>query len=632
MSSSADESGETGEIVDLTSQPVPLEVMLRDATGARLDPDEAFLLVVAGENVGRMYPLTDKTIRIGRSVHADIRLDQAAVSQWHAKIVPHREFHKISDLGSTNGICVNGIYIDGEMTLRPGDVIGVGDNVLAYVNGQGEGMERTHTIPRALPAPAATGVMTYPTATPLLPKSGGGLPGLPALPEQGESLVEKLAKGLQFLQEHRKMLVTSTVSAAGLGLLSLLVFHPKAQSFFEITLKADASENPVEQRTAKPIPSFFQRPDKTFMSDELVKKSLVTLGYPADEEKVKAAKARLKFEGVALNSYRGEYTARTAERAQRFLGTHLDLFLEHEIGKTITRIQAEVDFLRQQLAENEKELSETEAKLEAFKKENVMGLPEHAENQLASRFDLSLRRDELQAKLERASGELQLARRELRTGDILIEGRVAEAKPYQEEVVEVRRQLERQRAQGHSDMHPDVQRLNAQLASLEGLSKGVVSSKTTDIERRANPAHRALRAQIAQLQVEVRTTRSELSRVNSQLSKLDSLATRLPEVEATFAELTRSYAANKELHDKLFAKLKASQLELERASAAARYDITVKPTSVGPSLVKVVPMRLAMGACAGLAVAIALALLIDLGRKVMAAFRQNVQDRAVAQG
>ncbi len=629
MSSGTDNSG---ELMDLAPQPMSLEVMLKDATGPKVDSDEAFLLVVAGENVGRMYPLGDKAIRIGRSVHADIRIDQAAISQWHAKITPVRDFHQVSDLGSTNGVCVNGIYIDGDMPLRPGDVLAIGDNVLAYVNGQGEGTERTHTIARALPAPQQSTALAYASPAPLQ-VAQPQLPSLTALPPREESLIEKMARGLQFLQVHRKMLMTSTISAAGLGVLSLLIFHPKAQAYFEITLKSDASENPVEQRTGKPIPSFFQRPDKAFMSSDLIKKTLSTLGYAADKEQVEAAKARLKFEGVALNSYRGEYTARTPDRAQKFLGKHLELFLDHEIGKTITRIQAEVDFLRQQLSENEKELSQTESALEAFKKQNLQGLPENAQNQLASQFDLSLRRDELQAKLERASGELQLARRELSTGDILVEGRVAEAKPYQQEIVDVRRQIEREKSQGHNENHPDVQRLQAQLASLEGLSKGVVSGHSSDIERRANPAHRALRGQIAQLQVEVRTTKSELSRINSQLSKLDQLATRLPEVEATFAELTRSYAANSELHDKLFARLKASQLqlELERASAQARYDINIKPTAVGPSLVKVVPMRIVMGAFAGLAVAIALALAIDLFRKVMATFKQNYQERAIAQ-
>ncbi len=254
-----------------------------------------------------------------------------------------------------------------------------------------------------------------------------------------------------------------------------------------------------------------------------------------------------------------------------------------------------------------------------------MGLPEYAQAQLASRFDLSLRRDELEAKLERANAELQLARQEMSSGDILAEGRVSEAKPYQQEIVEIRRQLERERSQGHSDVHPEVQRLQAQLAALEEVSRGVVASDTTDIEARANPGQRALRSRVAQLEVEARSTMGELSRIKAQLGKLDNVAKRLPGVEAEFSQLTRSYAANQELHDKLFARLKASQLqlELERASAAARYDITLKPKAVSPSLSKIVPMRVAMGGIVGVALAIALALAGDFLRKVMVTFRQN---------
>jgi len=63
---------------------------------------------------------------LGRSREADIVLDDANVSRKHAEIRPSGGSWTVRDLGSTNGVKVNGRRIDGAQSLKPGDVIELG--------------------------------------------------------------------------------------------------------------------------------------------------------------------------------------------------------------------------------------------------------------------------------------------------------------------------------------------------------------------------------------------------------------------------------------------------------------------------------------------------------------------------
>ena len=54
------------------------------------------------------------------------------VSRRHAEVRPSGGSWTVRDLGSTNGVKVNGRRIDGAQSLRPGDRIDVGTSQLTY--------------------------------------------------------------------------------------------------------------------------------------------------------------------------------------------------------------------------------------------------------------------------------------------------------------------------------------------------------------------------------------------------------------------------------------------------------------------------------------------------------------------
>jgi hypothetical protein len=63
---------------------------------------------------------------LGRSRDADIVIDDANVSRKHAEVRPSGGSWIVRDLGSTNGVKVNGRRIQGAQSLKRGDVIELG--------------------------------------------------------------------------------------------------------------------------------------------------------------------------------------------------------------------------------------------------------------------------------------------------------------------------------------------------------------------------------------------------------------------------------------------------------------------------------------------------------------------------
>ncbi|HEV3092994.1 MAG TPA: FhaA domain-containing protein [Solirubrobacteraceae bacterium] len=82
---------------------------------------------------GRRLLVPPRGASIGRSRECDVVLEDAGVSRRHAELRPlDAAAWTIEDLGSTNGVRVNGRAIEGVYELRTGDRIGMGSTEMTF--------------------------------------------------------------------------------------------------------------------------------------------------------------------------------------------------------------------------------------------------------------------------------------------------------------------------------------------------------------------------------------------------------------------------------------------------------------------------------------------------------------------
>src|SRR3954454_16815137 len=81
---------------------------------------------------GRAEPVGAQGAVLGRSRDADITIDDPNVSRRHAEVRPSGGSWIVNDLGSTNGIKVNGRRVRGPQSLKQGDVIELGTSQVTF--------------------------------------------------------------------------------------------------------------------------------------------------------------------------------------------------------------------------------------------------------------------------------------------------------------------------------------------------------------------------------------------------------------------------------------------------------------------------------------------------------------------
>lgn len=94
--------------------------------GEKQGREEPYLIQISGRETGQTYHLQGTVIKIGRDASNTIALEDPHVSRNHAEIHINGEKQiVIKDLGSTNGIFVNGTKVN-EANLNDGDKILIG--------------------------------------------------------------------------------------------------------------------------------------------------------------------------------------------------------------------------------------------------------------------------------------------------------------------------------------------------------------------------------------------------------------------------------------------------------------------------------------------------------------------------
>jgi hypothetical protein len=92
---------------------------------ALLDGVSANFIVKGPSGVEKAYPMRQLTVTIGRSDHCDISVKDSSMSGRHVEVSKINGEIKVRDLGSANGVFLNGERVD-EAELFDGDVLRLG--------------------------------------------------------------------------------------------------------------------------------------------------------------------------------------------------------------------------------------------------------------------------------------------------------------------------------------------------------------------------------------------------------------------------------------------------------------------------------------------------------------------------
>src|SRR3954471_2839418 len=111
------------------------------------------LIIEDDEGRKTVVPFVREEITIGRQEGNTIRLTERNVSRRHARLLRQNGHVVVEDLGSYNGIKINGERIQGQTPVNDGDLIQIGDYDLAIQTEASPSTAATIQLSSAPPPP-----------------------------------------------------------------------------------------------------------------------------------------------------------------------------------------------------------------------------------------------------------------------------------------------------------------------------------------------------------------------------------------------------------------------------------------------------------------------------------------------
>jgi diguanylate cyclase (GGDEF)-like protein len=96
-------------------------------------PPNACLIVISGGDIGHQHIINIHQTLIGRSINADIQINDDSASRDHALIIKDRKGYRIFDNSSKNGCFINDRKID-DCYLQDGDLLRIGKTIFKFLS------------------------------------------------------------------------------------------------------------------------------------------------------------------------------------------------------------------------------------------------------------------------------------------------------------------------------------------------------------------------------------------------------------------------------------------------------------------------------------------------------------------
>jgi len=111
-------------------------------------PPEVYLEILSGDREGEMFPITRKTVTLGRDPQCDLHLPDPYISRKHCQVVFRGDHFTAVDLGSLNKTRVKEKeYI--QKNMKDGYVLTIGKTQLRFVWANAKSWLAEHGIDEA---------------------------------------------------------------------------------------------------------------------------------------------------------------------------------------------------------------------------------------------------------------------------------------------------------------------------------------------------------------------------------------------------------------------------------------------------------------------------------------------------
>ncbi len=118
-------------IVEETTQTILIDELVAEPLNS--EQISACLIVISGGDIGHQYRIKINQTMIGRSINADIQVNDDSVSRDHAFIIKDKKGYRITDNASKNGCFINDIKID-DRYMQDGDLLRIGNTIFKFLS------------------------------------------------------------------------------------------------------------------------------------------------------------------------------------------------------------------------------------------------------------------------------------------------------------------------------------------------------------------------------------------------------------------------------------------------------------------------------------------------------------------
>jgi pSer/pThr/pTyr-binding forkhead associated (FHA) protein len=453
----------------------------------------AFLMVSTGAAAGTVFPVTEASVLIGRSLDAQVSINEQAISNEHARLEQEGAKFTLRDLGSTNGTYVNGQRLVDAVVLAGGDSIRMGSTTFTFVtreSGMPKGTVRLRDPNPDLPI--------EPHRSSAAEANGSGSVAMAPLSDRQQhsdavsltDVVRTVRTYWVYAKRYGWIVATCMCLGIAAGIVQVWVHPPRGSAWFEMTLSPGGRGNDEES------PQFFVGAESTFRSLPLIKKTLAELGSPnVSDVEASDVQSSLTFERVGFNNakvYRGDFEDDTADSAVTYLKKHLQVYIDSELDKILKVLRTDAAFDQQQELEAGQRVVAARNKLIEFSDEHPEAVPKDAKlpDQAPARLAAG-------ASPERIRQSIASTERALKTAYTQIQAK--KARPYYEQVSSAETKIAEARARGLRDQHPEIKGLLSLQATMRAKANSLLAAEPSPGEQELDPQVVRLKQELAEL-------------------------------------------------------------------------------------------------------------------------------------